>query len=179
MDTESEKYKKVLHILKKSEPVLDSGEDIEREVINRILKERQSRIYFSDVIDLLFGWVYIGWVRRSLIAVSIALVIMFVYQQGIILRQINFLSSQIIVTDGETPSVLAAELEKKIMIYKLSGRRFPSKDITISERELQKLLESINEMQDQYKDLQNLIENDPELKRYIEKKLTGNSRTEI
>ena len=36
MKTESEKYNKVMNLLRKSKPQLDSTEDIEREVIKRI-----------------------------------------------------------------------------------------------------------------------------------------------
>lgn len=179
MEPEYEKYKRVINILKKSEPFLDSGEEIRRNVINRILKERTSKVNLSDMIDFLFRWVYIGWVRRTLIAASFALVIVFVYQQGVILRQINFLSNQVVVADGDSPSDLKVEVERKIMLYKLSGRRFPSKNLTVSERDLQKFMESINETHDKYEELRDLIDNDSELMRYLEKKLSENSRTEI
>jgi hypothetical protein len=55
--------------------------------------------------------------------------------------------------------------------------RFPSKNITISERQMKELIESVNELQLKYKDLENLIEEDPELKKMIEKKLIENNRT--
>ena len=44
---------------------------------------------FSDFIESLFGWVYIGWVRRSLIGVSVVLVAIFVYQQAFIFREVK------------------------------------------------------------------------------------------
>jgi signal recognition particle subunit SEC65 len=62
------------------------------------------------------------------------------------------------------------------LVYKNSGRRFPSKTITISEKEMKDLLESVRELQIKYKDLENLIEGDPELKQLIEKKLVENNR---
>jgi len=179
MENETEKYNQVINILRKSEPVLDSTEDIEREVMKRISVERQPRIVFADVIDFLFSWVYIGWVRRSLISASVLLVIIFVYQQGIILKQINFLRNQMIVSDGENnPNPLGA-LEKGLMMYKLSGRKFNSQNISISEKELKQLLESVNELQAKYKDLLNIIEEDPVLKKYLEEKLSENNRVKI
>jgi hypothetical protein len=63
------------------------------------------------------------------------------------------------------------------MVYRNSGMRFPSKNITISERQMKELIESVNELQLKYKDLENLIEEDPELKKMIEKKLIENNRT--
>ncbi len=179
MKQESDKYLKVINILRKSKPVMNSGEEIENEVISRILKGRQSRLNFSDLIDLLFGWVYIGWVRRSLVTVCVILVIIFVYQQGVILRQINFLSNQVIITDGVNSYDRSGDVEKKIMMYKLSGRKFHSQKNNISEKEMNQLLESIIELQTKYEELQNLIEQDPELKSYIEKKLKENNRTNI
>lgn len=177
MVTESEKYKNILNILRKSPPILFDTEDIEREVINSISKSNQSGLNLSDFIDFMFGWVYIGWVRRSLITASVILVLIFVYQQGIILKQINYLSRQTMVVDRETASTPSDEIEKKLLMYKLTGRRFPSKTITISEKQMEQLLESVNELQGKYKDLMNLIDENPELKQYIEKKMIENNQT--
>jgi hypothetical protein len=179
MIPESEKYNKVLIILRKSKPTLNSTEDIEREVLKRIARIRKPEIVLSDTIDFMFGWIYISWVRRSLITAAVFLVFVFVYQQSVILKQINYLSRQTILIDGEKTSTAADEIEKRIMMYKISGRLFHSKTITISEKQMNQLLESINELQIKYKDLLNLIEEDPELKKYIEKRLIENNRTKI
>jgi hypothetical protein len=179
MKEESEKYNKVLNILRKSKPELYSTEDIEREVIKRIERVPQSGLHLSETIDFLFGWVYIGWVRRSLITASIVLVLIFVYQQGVILKRIDVISRQTIVVDKENVKTPADEIEKLLMVYKNSERRFPSKTITISEKQMKELLESVNELQVKYKDLENLIEADPELKKIIEKKLEESNRTKI
>ena len=89
MKSESEKYDKIINLLRKSKPEIDSIEDIEKEVIKRIARRSRSVVDLSELIDFLFSWVYIGWVRRSLIAASIALVMIFVYQQGVILKRID------------------------------------------------------------------------------------------
>ena len=44
---------------------------------------------------------------------------------------------------------------------------------------MKELLESVNELQLKYKDLENLIEGDPELKKMIEKKMIENNSTKI
>jgi signal recognition particle subunit SEC65 len=123
--------------------------------------------------------VYIGWVRRSLIAASIVLVLIFVYQQGVILKRIEVISRQTVVVDKENVQSPADEIENLLMAYRNSGRRFPSKTITISEKQMKELLESVNELQIKYKDLENLFEQDPELKKIVEKKLEENNRTKI
>jgi hypothetical protein len=179
METESEKYKKVLNLLRNSKPELDSTEDIEIEVIKMIKKTDRPGFNLPDVIDFLFGWVYIGWVRRTLITASVALVLVFVFQQGVILKRIDILSKQTIVPVKENVTTASDEIEKLLVTYKNSGKRFPPKTITISEREMKELLESVNELQSKYKEIETIIESDPELKQLIEKKLIENNRTKI
>jgi hypothetical protein len=179
MKPENEKYEKVLNILKKSKPVLETTEDIEREVISKLSVMHKTDVFISDVIDFLFGWVYIGWIRRSLIAASVVLVMVFLWQQTIILKQINILSSQTIVIDGGNTSREQDLIENKLLMYKLTGRRFPSKSITISEKQMQELLEMINDLQVRYKDLESLIEENPELKKYVDERLIENNRNKI
>jgi hypothetical protein len=179
MKPENEKYSKVLNILRNSRPLLDSTQDIEREVINKIARAQQNKLSFSEVVDFLFGWVYIGWVRRSLITASVCLVFVFVFQQGIILKRIDMLSRQTIVTDKENLLTPATEIERLLTEYRNTGRRFPSKTTTITEREMQELLEYVNELKIKYKELENIIEGDPELKKLIEKKLIEKNHTKI
>jgi hypothetical protein len=179
MGTESEKYKKVLNILRNSKPVLDSIDDIEREVIRKISKAHQSEGVSSDIIEFLFGWIYIGWVRRTLIAASVVLVVVFVWQQGVILNRIDLLSNQVVVSEGTKVSTHGDEIEKVLTLYKNSGRRFPSKNITISEQEWEQIIDSVNELQGRYKDLLKLIDEDPELKKLIEDKMDGKNLKKI
>ena len=177
MKPESEKYNMVMDLLRKSKPVLNSTDDIAKEVIIKIRKIDHNRLSFSDAVDFLFGWVYIGWVRRSLITASILLVLVFVYQQSVILKRIDALGRQTVVNERANIPESADEIEKLLMVYRYSGRRFPSKTITISERQINELIKSINELQVKYKDLENLLKGDPELKELIEKKLIENNST--
>jgi signal recognition particle subunit SEC65 len=179
MKPENEKYDKVLDLLRKSKPQLDSSVEIEREVGRRIQKSGHLNINLSEVAEFLFGWVYIVWVRRSLITASIVLVMIFIYQQGIILNRIDSLSKQTIVTGRENVLSPANEIEKLLTTYKNSGRIFPSKTITITESQMKELLESVKELQIKYKDLENVIDSDPELKKLIDSKLLERNRTKI
>lgn len=167
MIMENEKYNKILKVLRDSKPVLNSTEDIEKEVIKRISKAKQQIFNFSAAIDSLFGWIYIGWVRRTLITASVLLVMVFIYQQGVMFKQINFLSRQIIDAGGEMQISTEQRVEKLLMMYRKSGRGFPSLSVTISEKQMNELLDYLKK----YKDLEKLIEEDPELKQLIEKKL--------
>ena len=177
MKPESENYSMVRDLLRKSKPMLDSTDDLEIEVIKRIKKGDRYRISFYEAVDFLYGWVYIGWVRRSLITASIALVLVFIYQQGVILKRIDSISRQTIVSERTNMPESPGEFEKLLMVYRNSGHRFPLKTMTISERQMNELIKSVNELQLKYKDLENLIESDPELKKMIEKKLIENNST--
>ncbi len=176
MEQESGKYKKVLEILRNSKPVLNSTEDIENEVIKRILKVNKHGLNLLNIIDFLFGWVYIGWIRNGLITASVLLVMFFIWQQSIILNRIDLLSRQTIIENAETISNPASEVERGIMMYKITGRRLPSHNLTISEKQMNQLMDSVYELQVKYKDLIKLIEDDPELKSSIEKKLKDHNQ---
>jgi len=179
MIMESEKYNKILKVLRESKPVLDSTGDIEKEVIKRISRVKQPAFNFSEAIDTLFGWVYIGWVRRALITASVFLVIVFIYQQGVMFKQINFLSKQIIDNGGEIQISTEKQVEKLLMTYKKSGRGFSSRNITLSEKQIKELLDSVNDVKAKYKDLMDIIQKDPELKKLYNDKLTEKNRTKI
>jgi hypothetical protein len=179
MNQESEKYKKVIELLKVSKPKLESSVEIENEVINRIANARPFLSILTRMVDFLFSWVYIGWVRRSLITASVAMVVIFIFQQGVILKRIDFLSRQTVVIGKENLTEPSNKFEKILMNYKNGLRKLPSRSITISEKQMNELIESVNELQLKYKDLEKLIEDDPEIKKLIEKKIIENSRNKI
>jgi hypothetical protein len=179
MNQENGKYNKVINILKNSKPRLESTEDIQNEVIKRITSVHPFVSALTGFLDFLFSWVYIGWVRRSLIAASVALVAIFVYQQGVILKRIDFLSRQTIVIGKENISDQTDQVEKILMNYKNEVRKLPLRTVTISEKQMNELIESVNELQLKYKDLEKLLEDDPEIKKLIEKKLNEINRTKI
>jgi ABC-type bacteriocin/lantibiotic exporter with double-glycine peptidase domain len=177
MDQENEKYKKIVNALRDSKPVMQTTGEIEREVIRRIQKRNPIMAAISDSVEFIFSWVYIGWVRRSLIALSIALVLIFVYQQGTIIKRIDILSRQIVIKNNSNNSISADEIEKLLTIYKSSGKLPSSFDL--SDKKINELIESMDELRVKYKDLEDLIENDAELKKIIEEKLIENNRTKI
>jgi hypothetical protein len=179
MDKENEKYNKVIDILRNSKPRLGSTEDIQNEVIKRITSVHPFMYSLTGVLDFLFSWVYIGWVRRSFITASVALVAIFIYQQGVILNRLDFLSRQTIVIGKENYSERTDQAEKLLMNYKNEVSKLPLGTITISEKQMNELIESVNELQHKYKDLEKLIEDDPEIKKLINKKLNEINKTKI
>jgi hypothetical protein len=167
----SDKYLKTMDLLKKSKPVTDSDEEIEREVIRKISSSSVQETSSYSFFDLLFGWTNIVWIRRSLIAVSVMLVILFVYQQSMIVRQLNWLSTQIVVNNEKSESTTISDFSGRLRFFKISGSRIPQQGSPVSEKQLDMLIEALDKLQADYENLSKIIEENPELKEMIEKKL--------
>lgn len=177
MKEESEKFKQVITLIRKSKPVLKSTDEIENEVIRRLSAEKNRGYNLSGIEDIIFGWVYIGWVRRTLVTASVALVLFFALQQGVMMKQISYLSRQGVMIKGESLSSGSFDFEKGMLMYRLSGRKLPSGMITIPEKKMNQLLDSVNILQSEYRELMKLIREDPELRKLVEEKLDEKVRS--
>ena len=172
MKREEEKYDALLKILRKSEPKLESTKDIEDNVIRRIQQMENKDDRSMNLFDYLFGWVYIGWVRNSLVAASVFIVVFFVYQQSVILKRINALSNQPIINENRIMTGLTGNLKGNLLFYKLTGKKIKSQRNAITDKQIEEFLKSVNDLQDKYKDVIKLINEDPELKKEVEKRMT-------
>lgn len=171
MVPEERKYKSLLKILRKSTPELTGIEDIEDKVLDAVKHHNEKEEESFNLIDYFFGWVYIRWVRVSLITVSFFFIGLFIYQQSLILKRISRLENQTIISGNQFIRSPYSGLEDKLMLKKLSVRKINSGNITITEKQLEKFADSYNELESKYKDLIKIIEDDPELKKSLEEKL--------
>jgi len=179
MKAQESKYEKTVNILKRSSPVLADPEAMAENVFRR-LQEEKSKISVPELIfDYLFGWVYIGWVRRSMVAVTLMIVVLFGYQQAIILKRIDDLSGQRVQTSTFLRTNMKDDLSNKMLLYRITGRKISDEKITVSEKEIDEMISSLKKLQIKYKDLIYLIENDPKLKKYIEEKIMDNEKDKI
>jgi hypothetical protein len=172
MEMEDKKYDRILNILRKSNPGLTDTRDIEEKVLDKIRESGIKKQADLNLFDFLFGWVYIGWMRRALIVVSIFFVGLFIYQQSLILKRINLLENQTVVTGSQFVSRTSSSIEEELMLNRFSIRRLNTIPVTITKKQVDKLVNSYNELEHKYKDLIQLINDDPELKLMLEKKLT-------
>jgi len=172
MEQLNDKYEKVLNVLRHSSPLMKSSEKLEIEVMNTVLSRKRSGSDINDLVYFIFGWTYNVWVRRSLITAATVMVLVFLFQQGIILKQINQLSVKINAGDWSAPAVNKVDLSKSMLLYRFRSRILPNGSKDISDKKVDDLLKSIDHLKTQYKDLHDLIEKDPELKKLIEKKLS-------
>lgn len=172
MEQVNEKYEKVLEILRRTHPVLGPTDSIEEEVLQKISEKQKAKADLSDLADFLFGWTYIKWVRRSLVTTSVVLVTVFVFQQSIMMKQINHLSRQIESYERDASSVPGVYLDRRMMLLRFSEKRFPLLKKSNSDKQVEELFRTIDQLKKEYKELDNMIKEDPELKKLIEKKLS-------
>ncbi|MCU0461135.1 MAG: hypothetical protein MUF36_03835 [Bacteroidales bacterium] len=167
-----EKYEKLLDQLKASKPLLSEPTDIEERIMNRIQQSPVKAKSEFNLFDYLFGWVYIGWMRSALVTVAVFLVGLFIYQQSLILRRIEKLEIQTIPAGNQFVRMNPAVPDDNIILDKLTRLRLKTGRVSFTGKQVKELLDSYNEMEHRYKDLLRIIEDDPELKKILEEKLT-------
>jgi hypothetical protein len=177
MKSESSKYDKITDILKKSEPVLTGGEIIEEKVMERIMDKKKTDGSYN-FLDSLFGWVYIGWMRKGLVAASILIVALFAFQQSILIKRVSSLERQTIPISPSFIKGVPDDFESAFMFDMQSGK-ISLKGEKLSEKQLKQLVKSINDLQTSYSNLIKLFEDNPELRQYLENKLSEKDRKKI
>jgi hypothetical protein len=175
MSENTEKYEKVVRMLRDSEPFLLHPESIEEKVIKRI--ESNSRIKdTSPVFDRLFSWIYIGWIRRSFILLSVSLLIIFVYQQAGIIRAVRILENEVVSIKGGKDLNKSSVFERRLTLFKVTSGLVPERKIEVYESQLEEFMDSYNDILVKYKNLTRIIEDDTLLKKYVETRLSDESR---
>ena len=176
MNGESGKYEKLTDFLKKAEPVLTGSEIIQEKVMERIKDKKNSSGY--TFLDSLFGWVYIGWVRNGLVAASILIVALFATQQSILMKRVSSLERQVISTSPSFTKGVPEDFGSTFMLDIQSGK-ISLTGGELTEKQLRQLEKSISDLQNSYRNLLKLIEDNPQLKQYIENKISENERKKI
>jgi hypothetical protein len=176
MATEGIKYDRVLNILRRSKPELTGLDDIEETVLYEIRQSGKKRQEEFNLFDYLFGWVYIRWVKISLVTVSVFFVGLFIYQQSLILRRISLLENQMVVTGSQFVSSSSVDLEYKLLQNKLLLRKLNTGQVTITKRQMEKFMDSYDNLEHKYQDLIQIIDDDPELRQMLEKKLSEKNK---
>ena len=172
MDQEHEKYENVMKMLRRSRPDPGDPEQLSEKVISQIQKQRRSASLTEVISEFIFGWVYIGWMRRSMVTAAICLMLLFGYQQAILMRKVDALSSMSFVEGNVQQAGDFTGLEARTKIYTLFGRKTFERQMEMAkQKELDKFIESVNDLREQYKDVFRMIESDPQAKKYIDEHL--------
>jgi hypothetical protein len=171
MTKEKIEYNRIMGLIRKSKPSFDQQGRAEEYIIEQVAKVRKRGTKLHDLAESLFGWVYIPTMRRILVTAAIVLIGIFIFQQYALVKQVRNISRQVIVIKNDTRTESAPDLGSKLVMYKLSDRFFSSGEIRISGKELEKIIEAYDELDGKYHGLLKIIEENPDLRNYVEKKL--------
>jgi hypothetical protein len=179
MDQEQERYDKVIKVLRRSQPDLGDAEQFSEKVIGKIRQER-TRVSVPELIyEFIFGWVYVGWMRRAMVTSAICLMLFFGYQQTVTLKRIESLSLRSVVDVDLMKTGMNSTLPGKWKLYAIFGKRTGDWRREIPEKDLDKFIKSVNDLQEHYEDIFRLIETDPILKKYVDERLNKNGTHKI
>ncbi len=171
MENENKKYDDLIRLIQKNRPEMKHP-DIVAEKIMDELRKGKSKIGIREiVVEFLFGWIYIGWVRKSMVIAASFFVLLFGYQQAVILRKINELSGQRINDGTLFMKGTESGLSERAGLFRLSGRDLAGKKTSVSKEDIDEMIKSINTLQIKYQDLIDQIKDDPALKEYIENRM--------
>ena len=181
MDEGKNRYEKAVKIIRKSKPVLSNPGVIEDAVMSSIRDKEKDRGMLTGLVESIYGWIYIGWVRRSLVGAALIIFTVFVYQQADILRSVRSLEREVVSIRSEQPSVNVRDLERRLTVFKISSKISTGRKIEVYESQLQEIIDSYKNLEQKYENLNRIIEEDSLLKNYFKNKLKEeeNNRSKI
>jgi hypothetical protein len=165
------KYDDLVELLKKSAPVLNNADTVKENIMREIRRDKAGNRIRSTIEEFLFGWIYVGWMRRSLVTAAAVVILVFGYQQLLIIRKINNLADHRIENSSAVMTSISDDINSRLMYYRITGKNPSNDKINVSEKEINKLIIEINKLKLKYEDLLYMIENDPQLKEYFETRL--------
>jgi hypothetical protein len=104
--------------------------------------------------------------------------LIFVYQQAVILKRINSIDRQAIFSVSQLLPDNPERADSRFL-YKKTDYNIPISTGTLTGRQVDELINSFIELKEKYKDILKIIEEDPILKNYIEKKLSQKDRKKL
>jgi len=167
----NDKYSKVIKVLKGSKPALDNKEELIDGVMQRIRGEAQKTTVHEKLSNYLFGWADIGWVRGSMALAATVLIGIFIIQQIVITARINSLERQLVKTVN-TIQIQEPDLGimQKVLLNIVAKDQMAEDSITVSRSDLEELLNSYLELQEDYENMKQ----DAGLEPYIRKVIRRN-----
>lgn len=145
------KYSKVIKVLKGNKPVLADKEKLTSDIMERIRKPKGKFDFQKMVANYLFGWADIGWVRGTMAVAATVIIGIFIFQQVVISTRLNTLEKQLIKTvninNARQPEL---GIMQKVLLNKLADDQITSDSITVSRSDLEELLNSFHELEQYY-----------------------------
>jgi hypothetical protein len=171
-----EKYSKILEALKSNKPVLSDKEKLTDEIMRRIHGIEDKTTLQKKLGSYLFGWADHSWIRGAMAAAAVLFIGIFITQQIIITNRINNLEKQLIRTvntlNNHEPDL---GIMHKVLLNMVARDRIKEDSITISTSDLEELLNSYLELQDNYETLKQTYGLEPYIQDMIRRSLEDNT----
>ena len=167
----TDKYSKVIEVLKGNKPVLANKEKLTDDVMRRIQEPVEKFTFQEKLSNYLFGWADIGWIRGTMAIAATVFIGIFIVQQVIITDRVNTLEKQLIRTvntiNTQEPDL---GIMQKVLLNIVVKDQMAEDSITISRSDLEELLNSYLELQENYDNM----EQNAGVNSYIQKMLRRN-----
>jgi len=167
----TDKYFKVIEVLKGNKPVLANKEKLTDDVMRKIQKPVEKNTFQEKLSNYLFGWTEIGWIRGTMAIAATVFIGFFIIQQLVITDRVNTLEKQLIKTvntiNTQEPDL---GIMQKVLLNIVAKDQMAGDSITISISDLEKLLNSYLELQENYDNM----EQNAGINSYIQNKIRQN-----
>lgn len=170
------KYDKLVKALKDNNPRLSDKDALVEEIMGKITKPEYKIKSQEKMLDYLFGWAGIYWLRGSLAAIATIFVGVFIFQQLTIANRLSSLENQLVNTVNVINN-LEPELgiTQKVFLKMINSKE---DSITVSKSDLEKMMNSYLELQKNNEEIKLNKSDDPLMHRGLKKKpvknVTGN-----
>ena len=169
-------YSKLIDRIKSVGTRLENHEEMIEQVMERIeLQERQPG-QSPSILDLLFGWVHVIWLRRAMALTAICLAAFFIGQQFILMHRLTKLERQIVKSvESESIAEEGPGLKDQFLMNMVMDRPPEGDSITLSRDEFEALLDAyISDRPGQEPDY-NLFLDNPAFRNFIKESMTPQS----
>jgi hypothetical protein len=148
---EEDRYTKIVEALKRHQPVLSDRERMADRVMERILGSEERPAFRGKIGNYLFGWVDHGWTRRAMTVAAVLIIGIFVIQQISIKKKMNELEARLVTVARQmNHAEPGMGIMQKALLKMVAREEAGSDSITVSRSDLEELLNSYMELQDNY-----------------------------
>ncbi|MCB9013480.1 MAG: hypothetical protein H6539_05515 [Bacteroidales bacterium] len=96
MENTEDKYRRLIDRLRENKPELEGADDLTDSIMRKIRRESEKGMNPGDILNWLFAWAGIPWLRNSLTAAMFATIFFFIFQFSSLNRKIDKLESRLI-----------------------------------------------------------------------------------
>jgi hypothetical protein len=162
---EKEKYKKLIDAMKRSTPGLSDREQLEEQIMERIGSAGRHYPVSRRAGRILFGWTEIGWIRRSLSTAAAVIIGLFIFQQVNINRRVNRLENRVVtIVSSASGQESGPRTMEKILLNMVTRDPAMVDSIIVSRSDLENLLKSYLELEEEARQLKESLDLEPILK---------------